>query len=209
MFFFRQFPGIPAASKEALSRRTDEYRNGVEASARDPKIPIEWAEKGLRKEDHILPALRRMEKRGAYGVSFIFKSREQGPALRITVPKRPAKDPTHRILAVQRSRFTLSDFDLRDEVLRPIPVRVARFLPFHTTCWRNGHSFLQRERERAGIGFHKNDNAFLAVDDVTAFRAAAGRLSPALIRKQLDYRTLILEPKFSRKCRRSSENEVF
>jgi hypothetical protein len=30
----------------------------VEAFARNHKIPIEWAEKGLRKEDHVLPALR-------------------------------------------------------------------------------------------------------------------------------------------------------
>jgi hypothetical protein len=43
------------------------YRNWVEAYARNHKIPMEWAEKGLRKEDHVLPAIRRMEKRGAYG----------------------------------------------------------------------------------------------------------------------------------------------
>jgi hypothetical protein len=62
----------------ALSQRTDDYCNWVEAFARNHKIPMEWAEKGLRKEDHVLPALRRLEERGAYGVYFIFKSMEQG-----------------------------------------------------------------------------------------------------------------------------------
>ena len=81
--------GIPVVSKEVLSRRTDDYRNWVEAYARNHKLPIQWAEKGLRKEDHVLPALRRMEKRGAYGVYFIFKSMEQGRTFRITVPKYP------------------------------------------------------------------------------------------------------------------------
>jgi hypothetical protein len=39
------------------------------------------------------------------------------------------------------------------------------------------------------------------VNDVVALQTAANRLSPALIRKQLDYWTLILDPKFSKKER--------
>jgi len=201
VYFFRQVLGIPVVSKDVLGQRTGDYRDWVEAYARNHKIPIEWAEKGLRKEDHVLPALRRMEKRGAYGVYFIFKSMEQGRTFRITVPKYPTQDPNHRILAHQRSRFTHYYFYIRDEVLGPIIVSVASFFPFHATYWLNGHSFIEQELKRAGIGFHKNDNAFLAVDDVSALQAAADRLSPALIRKQLDYWTLILGPKFSKKER--------
>ena len=61
---------------------------------------------GVRKEDHLLPALRRMEKKNAFGVYFIFKSMELGRTFRITVPKYPTQDPNYRILAHQRSRFT-------------------------------------------------------------------------------------------------------
>ncbi len=199
--FVREVLGVPVVSKEVLAQRTDDYRNWVEAYARNHKIPIEWAEKGLRKEDHVLPALRRMEKRGAYGVYFIFKSMEQGRTFRITVPKYPTQDPNHRILAVQRSRFTHYYFYIRDEVLGPIIIRVASFFPFHASYWLNGHSFIEQELKRAGVGFHKNDNAFLAVDDGAALQAAADRLSPVIIRKQLDYWTLILGPKFSKKER--------
>jgi hypothetical protein len=201
VYFFHEVLGIPVVSKEVLSQRTNDYRNWVEAFARNHKIPIEWAEKGLRKEDHVLPALRRMEKRKAYGVYFIFKSMEQGRTFRITVPKYPTQDPNHRILAHQRSRFTHYYFYIYDEVLGPIIVRVATFFPFHATYWLNGHSFIQRELDRAGIAFRKDDNAFLAVDDVAALQAAADRLRPAIIRKQLDYWTLILGPKFSKKER--------
>jgi hypothetical protein len=199
--FVREVLGVPVVSKEVLSQRTDDYRNWVEAYARNHKIPIEWAEKGLRKEDHVLPALRRMEKGGAHGVYFIFKSMEQGRTFRITVPKYPTQDPNHRILAVQRSRFTHYYFYIRDEVLGPITVRVASFFPFHASYWLNGHSFIEQELKRTGVGFHKNDNAFLAVDDRADLQAAADRLSPAIIRKQLDYWTLILGPKFSKKER--------
>jgi len=201
VYFFRQVLGIPVVSKEVLRHRTDDYRNWVEAYARNHQIPMEWAEKGLRKEDYVLPALHRMERSNAFGVYFIFKSMEQGRTFRISLPKFPTQDPNYRILAGQRSRFTHYYFYIRDEVLGPIIVRVASFLPFHATYWLNGHSFIERELTKAGIGFHKNDNAFLAVDDVSALQTAADRLSPQIIRQQLDYWTLILGPKFSKKER--------
>src|SRR6266436_791981 len=77
--FFRQVIGVPILSKEMLAQRTSDYHNWVEAFAGNHKIPIQWGEKGVRKEDYVLPWLRRMRKKGAYGVYFIFKSMEQGP----------------------------------------------------------------------------------------------------------------------------------
>ena len=201
VYFFRQVLGIPVVSKEILSQRTDDYRGWVEAYARNHRIPMEWAEKGTRKEDYVLPARRRLEEQNVYGLDFIFKSMEQGRTFRISLPRFPTQDPNHRILAHQRSRFTHYYFYIRDEVLGPIIVRVASFFPFHATYWLNGHSFIEQELKRKQIGFHKNDNAFLAVDDVTELQAAADRLSPEIIRKQLDYWTFLLGPKFSKKER--------
>jgi len=200
--FFRNVVGIPVLSKEILSQRTADYQNWVEAFARNHNIPIEWAEKGVRKEDYVLPWLRRMTKRNAYGVYFIFKSMEQGPSFRVSVPKYPTKDPNHRILARQRSRFTHDYFYIRDEFLGPMVMRVATFFPFQTTYYLNGHNFIEQELNRAQVGFRKNDNAFLAIDDVAALQAAADKLSPDIIRKRLDYWTLILGPKFSVKERK-------
>src|SRR6476646_7320103 len=112
--------------------RTADYQNWVEAFAHNHGLPIEWAEKGVRKEDHVLPWLRRMTKNNAYGVYFIFKSMEQGATFRITVPKYPTAYPCYRILAHQRSRFTHFYFYVRDEVLGPMVIRVASFFPFQT-----------------------------------------------------------------------------
>src|SRR5438876_9637235 len=201
VYFFRHVLGIPVVSKEILSQRTNDYRDWVEAYARNHKIPMEWAEKGVRKEDHVLPWLRRLENQSAYGVYFIFKSMEQGRTFRISVPKFPTQDPNHRILAHQRSRFTHYYFYIRDAVLGPIIVRVASFFPFHATYWLNGHSFIEQELKRKQIGCHKNDNAFLAVDNVAELQAAADRLSAEIIGKQLDYWTFLLGPKFSKKER--------
>src|SRR5258707_7980050 len=75
-------------------------------------------------------------------------------------------------------------------------MRVATFFPFQTTYYLNGHNFIERELNRAQVGFRKNDNAFLAIDDVAALQAAADRLSPDIIRERLDSWTLILGAKF-------------
>jgi len=202
VYFFRQVLGMPVLSKELLGQRTNDYQNWVEAYARNHQIPIEWAEKRVRKEDYVLPWLHRMVKKNSYGVYFIFKSMEQGPTFRIHVPKYPTQDLNHRILAHQRSRFTHYYFYIREEVLGPIVIRVASFFPFQATYYLNGHSFIEQELNRDKVRFRKNDNAFLAVDDVAALQAAADRLSPAIIRKRLDYWTLILGPKFSQRERR-------
>jgi hypothetical protein len=201
VYFVRQVLGLPVVSKEVLSQRTSDYRDWVEAYARNHHIPIEWAEKGVRKEEYVSPQLHRLVKKNAYGVYFIFKSMEQGRTFRITVPKYPTPDPNYRILAHQRSRFTHYYFYIRDEVLGPIVLRVASFFPFHATYWLNGHSFIEQELNRTRIGFQKSDNAFLAVDNVADLQAAADRLSPQIIRQQLDYWTFLLGPKFSKKER--------
>src|SRR5216684_5421405 len=199
--FFRQIVGVPVVSKEVLSQRTADYQNWVDAFARNHRLPIEWAEKGVRKEDHVVPWQRRMARKSANGVYYIFKSMEQGPTFRVSVPKYPTKDPHHRILAPQRSRFTHYYFYIRDETLGPMVMRVASFFPFQTTYYLNGHSFIEKELHREKVSFRKNDNAFLAVSDPEALQAAADRFTSEVIRKRLEYWTLILGPKFSKRER--------
>ena len=156
----------------------------------------------MRKEEYVRPWLRKMVRKNAFGVYFVFKSMEQGPSFRVTVPKFPTKDPNHRILARQKTRFTHDYFYIRDEILGPFVMRVATFFPFQTTYYLNGHSFIEQELNRANIAFRKNDNAFLGVENVEALQAAADKLSPAIIRERLDYWTFILGPKFSDKERK-------
>src|SRR4030088_2857341 len=115
--FFRNVVGVAVIDKEVFSRRTADYQAWVEPFARNHPLPIEWAEKGVRKEDHVLPWQRRLARDDAYGVYFIFKSMEQGPSFRVSAPKYATKDPNYRILARQRSRFTHYYFYLRDEPL--------------------------------------------------------------------------------------------
>lgn len=201
VYFFRNVLGIAVIDKNVLGRRTADYQNWVEAFARNHGTTIEWAEKGVRKEDYVAPWLRNMKRANRYGVYFILKSMEQGPSFRSVAPKYPTKDPNHRILAPQRSRFTHYYFYIRDEVLGPMVMRVGSFFPFQSTYYLNGHSFIEQELKRRNVSFRKDDNAFLAVEDSKSLQAAADSLSPEIIRKRLEYWTFLLGPKFSRRER--------
>jgi hypothetical protein len=193
--FFRDVHGIAPITKQVLAQRTNEYKQWVEAFARDHRIPIEWAESGVKKEDHVRPYYARFERRGRFGVCFIFRSLEQGTTFRVLPPK--AADPLYRLIKRTRSRFTHFYFYIRDEVLGPFVMCVSSFLPFQTTYYLNGHHVIAGELARLGIRFRRDDNAFTWTADADALQAAADRLTPELIRKRLDYWTGVVGPQFS------------
>jgi hypothetical protein len=203
VYFFRNVHHSGAITKQVLRKRTDEYHRWVEAFARNSQIPLEWAEKGVRKEDYVHPYLQRMERQNRFGVYFILKSMEIGPSFRSSVPRFPVEDPDYRIIARQRCRYTHYYFYIRDEVLGPLSLCVGSFLPFQITCYLNGHHYIERELLRRKIEFRKDDNAFLAVADPTALQAAANKLSADIIRKGLDYWTWLVGPKFSKADRQA------
>ena len=78
VYFFHHVHGVGAMTKEVLRKRTDDYQRWGEAFARHHLIPLEWAEKGVRKEDYVRPALRRREGQNHFSVCFILKSMELG-----------------------------------------------------------------------------------------------------------------------------------
>jgi hypothetical protein len=155
-----------------------------------------------RKEDHVLPWLRRLEKKSAYGVYFIFRSMEQGPPSASACPSIPPRIRTTASWRTNGAASRTLTFYIRDEALGPIVMRVSSFFPFQATYYLNSHSFIEQEVRRAQVGFRENDNAFLAVEDAAKLQAAADRLSPEIIRKRLDYRTFLMGPKFSAKERK-------
>ena len=205
--FFRDVHGVYPLTKDVLTKRTQEYQQWVEAFARNHRIPIEWPNakalktKKLKKEDYVRPYGQRMARQQRFGVYFIFKSLEQGPKFGIRVPKYPTDDPAYRIVSRQRSRYTHYYFYIRDEVLGPFVMCVGSFLPFQTTYYLNGHHIIAGDLQRRGVRFRTDDNAFLWTANLEALQAAADRLDPESIRQRLDYWTLVLGPKFSKKDR--------
>ena len=59
VYFFRDVRGEYPITQKVLQQRTNAYRAWVDAYARNRKIPVERAKKGMSKEDHVRPYLAR------------------------------------------------------------------------------------------------------------------------------------------------------
>ena len=198
VYFFRTIKQVECISKETLRQRTDQYLSWVNAYTQNHDIPIEWAQKDVRKKDELAPLRTRMQREGRTGVYYVLKSMEQGPSFRIVKPKFPVDDPTWRIVAAQRSRYTHLYFYLIDEVLGPFAMRIGAYLPFYATYYLNGHDIIAPMLTAEGVPFRMKENAFVSVVDPSALQAAADRIDPRLIQERLDYWTFMLGPKFAK-----------
>lgn len=208
VYWLRTVRGVEAITKELLRERSEQYQRWVESFARGARIPLEWAEKGVKKEAYVQPYLCRMERADRYGVYFIFQAMEQGWTYRPGRYGVKREDGVeYPILHKHRSRYRFYYFYLRDEILGPMIVRMGTFIPFEASYYLNGHSYVEQELRREKVEFSKDDNAFVAVEDAAALQAAADRLDGAVIRKRLDYWTFVLGPKFSQTDRKGANLE--
>jgi len=201
--FFRDVHGQYPITPQVLAKRTLEYRGWVEGYARNHKIPVLKAEKGVSKEDLVRPHLHRMERRDLQGVYCIFTSMEMGSTFTSKMPRFPTDDPDYRIIRRVPSRYLHYYFYIRDPAIGPLAMCVGTYLPFQTTYYLNGHNFIEIELRRQGVAFRKDDNAFLSTADPKALQAAADKLSAAIIQKRLDYWSWLLCPKFSETDRKA------
>jgi hypothetical protein len=133
--FFRDVHRLYPITPQVLAKRTLEYRGWVEGYARNHKIPILKAEKGVSKEDCVRPHLQRMERRKQHGVYCIFTSMEMGSTFPSKMPKYPTDDPDYRIIRRVPSRLLHYYFYIRDPVIGPLAMCVATYLPFQTTYY--------------------------------------------------------------------------
>ena len=196
-WFFRQVCHKPKITKEVLMERTRVYQAWVAAYARNHALPLEWAQKGERKEDLVRPRQQRMIRQNRCGVYYILQSMEQGWTFRVLPPRFPTQDPNLQFVRKHRSRFTHYYFYILDEVAGPMVLRVGSFLPFLVTAYLNGHNFIERQLRRKKIPLVKDDNRFVWVADAAALQKAADGLDPQTLQQRIDYWALIVAPKFS------------
>lgn len=194
VYFFREVVGVPAVTPEVLTSRTVPYRAWVADYAQDHGIPLVAAPKDLRKEDLVAPYYRRLK--DSEGVACILTSTESGRTFVSYTPRYPppSRDTNYRLIHACRKRFLHFYFYVLDPVMGPLSLRVGTFLPFSLAVFLNGHSFLAQDLTRQGVGFRKEDNAFLAVDDLAALQAATERFTPQRIEQRCDYWARQLAP---------------
>src|SRR6266511_2127047 len=138
--FFRDVHGLYPITPQVLAKRTLEYRGWVEGYARNHKIPIMKAEKGVSQEDAVRPHLQRMERRDQHGVYCIFTSMEMDSTFNSKMPKYPTYRSDYRIIRRVPSRYLHYYFYIRDPGIAEIAMCGGMYLHSQTTYYLNGHN---------------------------------------------------------------------
>ena len=158
----------------------DELRSHAEKIAADAGLDIEFIRsyKAFRKEQRIKDIL--VERGDHPGLVHIFSAMEACPSFRPWHDKRSH----HTFLKPTQGKCLHYYFYFIDEVFGLCYVRVPTWAPFRLQVYFNGHHWLARRLDKAGIAYEMADNAFLAIDDF----ARAQKLANSLDAKQLHRR---------------------
>jgi len=202
IYFFHDVVGIACIEPAVLEQRTKAYKAWVRRVADECGIPVLQAPpappKGVSKEDFVKSFYRRLNA-DQPGIACVLTSMEQGRTFVSYTPTYtpPSGDAKYRFIKACRKQFLHYYWYVVDPVMGPMSVRVATYFPFNVTVYFNGHSFVAQQLMRAGVGFRKADNAFLAVEDVVALQAAADRLSAPMLQRRSAYWVRRLVPTFN------------
>src|SRR6266699_867039 len=170
--------GMPVASTAALAPVTEAFTKAMRAFAADRQIPWVDFARGQRKDDVAHEYLAGFT--GTEGVLFIGRAQEKVPLFR-TRKRRRADGSSYPWIAAETGVVNQYDFYCVDEDFGPFFLKFCSYVSFNAKLCINGNEWAKRQAAKAGIGFTPLDNAFAAVDDVTALQAICHALGPAQI----------------------------
>ncbi len=160
----------------------DELRAHAEQVAAEAGLTIEFIRRheAFRKEARIKAILA---ERGEHpGLVHIFSAMEACTSFK------PWHDKsTHRTsLKPTQGKCLHYYFYFIDELFGLCYVRVPTWAPFRLQIYFNGHYWLARHLDKAGIGYEMAENAFLRLDDVERAQAIAERFNLKALHRRLE-----------------------
>lgn len=173
--------GLPIASTAPLGKITDAFNAAMRRFAFDQGVP--WVDfvKSQRKDDVMHGYLVGFEASGrAEGVLFVGRAQEKTTLFR-TEKRRNAEGRPYPWI-VKTTGFVNHFYVYAvDADFGPFFLKFCSYFPYNAKLCINGNEWAKRQTAQAGIGFTALDNAFAAVDDVTAVQAICDTLGPAQI----------------------------
>ncbi len=173
--------GLPIASTAPLAKITDAFAAAMRRFARDQSVP--WVDfvKGQRKDDVMHEHLTGFTTAGrTEGVLFVGRAQEKTGLFR-TEKRHNAEGRAYPWIV--KSTGVVNQFYVYavDDDFGPFFLKFCSYFPYNARLCINGHEWAKRQAAKAGIGHEALDNAFAAVDDVTAVQGICDSLGPAQI----------------------------
>jgi len=160
----------------------DELRTHAERLAAEAGLEIEFIRqlKAFRKEARVKAILAA---RGEHpGLVHIFSAMEACTSFKPWHDKR-----SHRtFLKPTQGKCLHYYFYFIDEHFGLCYLRLPTWAPFRLQVYFNGHSWLAKQLDKAGIGYRMVDNAFLSIDDIGRAQGLAERLNAKALHRRLE-----------------------
>jgi hypothetical protein len=172
--------GFPFPAPVLFRQLGDRFRRAVAAFAEANEIPWVRFGKDQAKLAVMGPHLARQEATGRSGVAAIGVAREFQRVWTAYEGKTSTGTPRWSFVKSDR-RVTCYYFYLWDEGFGPAFIKVCAYFPYPAKIWVNGHEWVKRQAERAGIAFTALSNGFAACDDSVALQEICDRLGPGTI----------------------------
>ena len=182
-YFLRDHLGNPVPSPVLFEKIGNRFRQAVKTFAADNEIPVlrlnapdrtRWDD---RKLDHVTPHLDRAAREGRTGVVAIVAAQEL--AWVWSGKKREPKPGQSRFAFVKtRRQCTAYYFYVLDPEFGPGFIKIISYFPYPAKVWLNGHEWVKRQAERAGLSFTALANGFSSCQEPSSLQAIADRLGP-------------------------------
>jgi len=167
--------GFPFPSPVLFRQLGERFRRAVAAFAEANQIPWVRFGKDQAKLAVMGPHLARQAATGRSGVAAIGVAQEFQRVWTAAEGKTSTGTPRWSFYKADR-RVTCYYFYLWDAGFGPAFIKVCAYFPYPAKIWVNGHEWVKRQAERAGVGFTALSNGFAA-----ALQEICDRLQPGTI----------------------------
>jgi hypothetical protein len=176
--------GFVIPSSAAFGKIGDEYVRAVHRFAEANNIPVIHFGKGDIKEEIARPLLEAAAAAGGEGrVVLVGIAQEKAPVWRSWKAK-GQQQAAHPHLEWGRQMAFINHFYfyLWDPEWGGVVWKTNAYAPFPIWTWLNGHTWAQRQCEKAGVGYTAMDNGFAACDDPAALQRICDRLGSGAVK---------------------------
>jgi hypothetical protein len=182
--FLRWQRGFVIPSSAAFGKIGEQYVRAVHRFAAVNGIPVRYFAKGEEKEAVARPLIDAAAAEGGDGkVVLIGIAQEKAPVWRSWKAKgqehaaHPHMEWGRQMAFVNHFYFYLWDLQWGGAFWK-----TTGYAPYPVWIWLNGHTWAQRQCERAGIGYTALDNGFASCDDPAALQRICDRLGSGAVK---------------------------
>ena len=172
--------GFPFPSPVLFRQLGDRFRRSVASFAEANDIPWVRFGKDQAKLEVMAPYLRKAAATSHSQVAAVGVAQEFQRVWTAYEGKTSTGTPRWSFVKTDR-RVTCYYFYLWDEGFGPAFVKMCAWFPYPAKIWVNGHEWVKRQAEHAGIAFTALSNGFAACDDPMALQEICDRLGPGTI----------------------------